>query len=325
MIKRLQNRIAESRFALTTTVLLCLPVWGIALLHAADPLPIAISMGCVALSTFLMAELNNTYALIRIYSRMVSCIFLLLMTMACYPYEDISVAVTALCSIFFYTASFHCYQESHQVGWGFYAFLAVGINSLFFVQVLYFVPLLWILLLTKLLAMSPRMFFASLLGLLTPYWFYLFYALWQQDLSAFADHFIALGTFVNPMEALPLLTMPQMINGGMVLFCALTGMVHYLRNRQQDRIRTQLLYELMMIVDAIAILFLLAQPQHFDQMLPLVIVNTAPLAAHFTALTHTRWTNMLMKAMMLLLVLITLYNIVLHSPAAALLPNEFTT
>ena len=320
-MKYWQNKIAESRFALTTTVVLCVPVWVAAFLLKGYHPSLVLSCVVVALSTYLMAELNTRFALIRIYSRMVSSIFLLLTTMATFPYLSVQTAVSILCPILFYVAILPCYQKSYKVGWGYYAFLVLGIHSLFFPQILYFVPLLLILTTTKLLAMSIRMFFASLLGLLTSYWFYFFYKMWQQDFDGFCSHFTTLATFTNPMEALPLLTLPQMVNAGMVMLCALIGIVHFLHTRQQDRIRTQLFYEIFVTVDFFAILFLLLQPQHYDRLLPIIIVNTAPLTAHFVALTATRWTNLLTKLLLWLTLLITLFNIARHTSLATLLPD----
>lgn len=313
MSKRWQNRMAESRFALLTTALMCLPVWGYALLQATDIIKVGASMVCVAIATLLMAELNNYNALIRIYSRMVSSIFLVFVTVTAYPFASVAYAVSTLCVVLFYTAAFHCYQDRQLMGWCYYAFVAIGVHSLFFPHVLYFLPLLWVLMLTKLLSMSLRMFCASILGILTPYWFMLLYVVWQQDYDAVINHFAALGTFTMPGDPLALLTPLQITNAALVLLCAAIGIIHYLRKRQQDRIRTQLLYEIFIYVDVFAIAVLLLQFQLYDMLLPIIIVNTAPLIAHFVALTETKWTNLMTKALMLLALLTTLFNIVSNS------------
>ena len=313
MSKRLQNRIAESRFTLTITALLCLPIWGVVASVSEDIPLTGASMACVILATILIAELNNAFSLIRIYSRMMSTCFLLLMTMSITPLLSLPVAGTSLCAIIYYIAAFRCYQEPQMTGWFYLAFLAIGVNSLFFVQVLYLIPPLVILAMIKLLSMNGRMLMAALLGILTPYWFALVYVGFTQDFTVVSNHFSELITFTPPMEALGQITMRQAINGGMVALCAFIGIIHYLRNKQQDRIRTQLFYEIFITIDLLTIMFMIIQPQHFTQLMPIMIVNTAPLIAHFIALTETKWTNMLTKVLFLLLITITIYNLLSQS------------
>ena len=77
-VKRIQNKIADSRLALPVTaiyaVLVCL-ISGFITQHLWAQFAILI------VSTYMMLELNNTNALIRIYSRMVSCSYLMLAVM----------------------------------------------------------------------------------------------------------------------------------------------------------------------------------------------------------------------------------------------------
>ena len=96
-------------------------------------------------STFLMMELNNSNALIRIYSRMVSCCYMLLTTMATFQFVSMRAASVVLCMVGFYTCIFRCYQDQRSPGWVFYAFLCMGFSSIVWVQTLYFVPIVWVL------------------------------------------------------------------------------------------------------------------------------------------------------------------------------------
>ena len=84
MKKRLQDKIAGSRFSLPITALLILAIWIVG--GIADN-GRYLNLGIFAISTYLMVELNNSNALIRVYSRMVSCTFLVVTTMlpSCSP------------------------------------------------------------------------------------------------------------------------------------------------------------------------------------------------------------------------------------------------
>lgn len=123
---------------------------------------------CLVFSTYLMMELNNSNALIRIYSRMISCSFLVLTTMATFQFTSIRAAIVILCTVGYYIIAFRCYQDTQSQGWTFYAFLCVGLSSVVWVQTLLFVPMLWIIMRTNLLALSLRSFVSSIFGLVFP-------------------------------------------------------------------------------------------------------------------------------------------------------------
>ena len=74
-IRRIQNRIAESRFLLPTTAIIALCICLLAgLVQKQQWIPFLL----FAIATYFFAELNNTNALLRIYSRTVSSSFMLL-------------------------------------------------------------------------------------------------------------------------------------------------------------------------------------------------------------------------------------------------------
>lgn len=91
--KRIQNRIAESRWTQAYVVSAAALVWVIAGLYN---LAVIVPGICLLLSTYLMMELNNANALIRIYSRMVSCSFLVFATMAAFMFPSIQAAIIML-------------------------------------------------------------------------------------------------------------------------------------------------------------------------------------------------------------------------------------
>ena len=91
--KRIQNRIAESRWTQAWVVSAAMLVWIVAGLHS---LTVVAPGVCLLLATYLMMELNNANALIRIYSRMVSCSFIVLATMAVFMFPSIRSSIVML-------------------------------------------------------------------------------------------------------------------------------------------------------------------------------------------------------------------------------------
>lgn len=303
--KRLQNRIAESRIALPLTAVYALVVCVAGGLFEQGHW---LSFLLLAMSSFLMMELNNANALIRIYSRMVSCTYIMLAVMAHFLFADVANGVVQLCFVSFLLFFFHAYQDKRAVGHVFYGFLMLGIGSIFFVQILYLVPVLWILLYTNVMAGSARTFFASLFGLAVPYWFVGGYDVYAGDIWSLVEHFRQLTVF-SPLTLEPSISVHQALAVALVVLFGVVGIVHFHRNSYKDKIRTRMLFEVFMTVAVCLFVFMVLQPQHVNSLLGMLIVCVAPLWGHFAALTHTRLTNLSFVLFVLMLLSATIYNI----------------
>ena len=305
MRKYTQNKVAESRLALPTTIAYAVVVW---LLAGLVQDAMWLQFGCFALAALLMVELNNINALIRIYSRMVSCSFLAMSCMLCFLFPSTSGAIMAPLVIGSMVSLFAGYQDKLAAKPSYYAFLLIGLASLAFVQILFFVPLIWLLMAFLLQCFSWRTWIASILGLLTPYWFGSCWWAWQQDFTFVFNHFMALGDFARPLD-FSLLTLPQIVSLAVVMLFAVIGIVHYLRKYHDDKIRIRLIYGVFIWTNLTAALFLLLQPQHYDCLMRMMVINTAPLIGHFLALTRTRWTNMAFYVIVAIVLITTGINL----------------
>ena len=305
MRKFTQNKVAESRLALPTTIVYAVVVWLLAGLIQGGWW---LQFGCFALAAFLMVELNNINALIRIYSRMVSCSFLAMSCMLCFLFPSTSGAIMAPLVIGSMVSLFVGYQDKQAAKPSYYAFLLLGLASLTFVHILFFVPLIWLLMAFLLQCFSWRTWVASILGLLTPYWFGSCWWAWQQDFTFLLNHFMALGDFARPLD-FSLLTVPQIVSLAVVMLFAVIGIVHYLRKYHDDKIRIRLIYDVFIWTDLTAALFLVLQPQHYDCLMRMMVINTAPLIGHFLALTRTRWTNIAFYAIVAIVLITTGFNL----------------
>lgn len=312
--KRLQNRIAESRLALPVTAVLSGLVWmGAGLLENR----LWIQFACFCLTVYQMVELNNSNALIRVYSRMVTCSFMLLSCCANFLYPSLSGAFAMLCTVVSLSTCFRTYQDRETPGWTFYTFLILGIGSLAKVHLLFYVPLIWLLMATYLSSLSWRSLFASLLGLLTPYWFSLVWMVYANDFTPVVSHFAPLAEYMTFHDAYaelagsPLFTVKTTVFFFTVTLF-LTGAIHFLHTSYMDKIRTRMLYNCFIATSIFSIFLLLLQPQHYDLLMRIIIICTAPLIGHFLALTHTRLTNIAFisaSVVALLLIALSLWSI----------------
>lgn len=261
-----------------------------------------------AVATFLMMELNNSNALIRIYSRMVSSSFVALFCMAPFLFGAVSVWVVVVSLLVFYLIIFHTYQDDHSPGWAFYAFVSLGVGSLFFVQILFFVPFIWLLMKRNLMAFGAKMFWASLIGLLAPYWFLCPFLLWKGQIGVLWNHICLLATF-QPLFQYQSIDTARWLALGFTIFLLLVGSLHFFHTSYLDKIRTRMLYQVFFVMTLLAIVSLFLQPQHFDVLFSIIIIGTSTFIGHYFALTKSRLSNIAFCALFVLCLLITLFNL----------------
>ena len=263
---------------------------------------------CFGITSYLMMVLNNQNALIRIFSRMVSCAFLVLSCVASFLMTDLRGGIMQMFVTAAYLILFHGYQNREAVGTVYYGFLMLGLASLACPHILYFIPLIWLLMATNLLSLSWRTWQASMLGLLTPYWFICGWLGYQADFTPLIDHFSPLFDFDFPIRHANYST-SIWLTYGLLAVCTLTGIVHFIRKSSYDSIRIRLFYGIFIWTDLFAFALMAFQPQHYDMLLRIIIINTAPLIAHFLALTSTKITNVAFFVITGLVLIITAYNL----------------
>ena len=286
--------------------------------HSLLTTPHLLQLACLALSTFLMVVLNNSNALIRTYSRTVSGTFIALNCMLCFLFDSLSGAIVGVCVLASYLCAFCTYQDKQSPGWAFYAFLCLGMASLLFPLLLLFIPVFWLFMRFQLNSLSWRTFLASLLGLLTPYWFLLAYMLWQNDFSFIYDMIqslefaTALGSSASgsPAGNSTLYTLnSKLLSYLWITILTLTGIIHFLRHVLVDKIRTRQFYGCFIWMSLLCIVAIPLFPQHYDPLIRLLIINASPLIGHFLTLTHTRITDIAFKVICVITLLLTLFNL----------------
>lgn len=300
----IQNQVASSRWTLPATLLWAAVIWLSDGLIAENWW---MQAACYVLCTYLMAELNNSNALIRTFTRLVSVSFLMLTCMAG-NLGSLKGILTLLSIIATYTALFRTYQDQQAAGWAYYTFLTLALGSLADCHLLLLAPVWWLLMGLALNSLSWRTFTASLLGLATPYWILSGWHIYQGTWSSLANH-------LKPLTQWSLNTWSIATDWFSTTVAALTflsgimGIVHYMRTNYRDKIRIRQYYYCFITLTLIAGTLIFVQPQYHDLLQNLLIVSVAPLVAHFFALTHTRWTNAAFIITTLLVIGLTVYRV----------------
>lgn len=305
MIRRLQNKVSESRATLPVMALCAIMVWAAGGLIRDG---LWVQFACFAVSTYLMVELNNANALIRVYSRMVSCSFLALSCTASFQFSSMGGTAMELFAIAAYAILFRSYQDRQAAGITFYAFLSVSIGSLFCVHILYYVPVFWILMAAFIRSISVRTVVASLFGLCLPYWLAAVIMLYRSELPLLAAHLERLAES-GPMCDFSALSVNQAATIAFIMAIAVTGTIHYKRQSINDKIRTRMIYSCFITMDLASAALAILQPQHYELALRMMTINTSPLIAHFITLTNTKLTNIAFYVIVAATLALTTFNL----------------
>lgn len=315
MRRRLQNRIAESSATLPTVCVVATLLWWLPTGGYTTPLLLG-WLACAVTTAFLL-ETDAQNALLRVRSRMIPSLFLLLMA-ACgflHPLQDGTVvqlllAASLLCLL---RTSEHPRPQADT----FHAHLLLSLSSLLWSPMLLLAPVLWWCQGVYLRSLGWRGLGAAVCGLVLPWAFWAGGAFALGQMQPFVDHAVDIiaparvpfywmwfieqarqltwADFWNtvPAELGSRLAahVPEVATLAVTLLIGLTGFIHYVRRSYDDKIRVRMCHYTFMALQFVMALWLVLQPQFFGQLMPLLLVTVAPAAAHFMALTRTWVTN----------------------------------
>lgn len=288
---RFQNKVATSGITLPVAALVATLLW-----IALGPLSQEKIIGwvCCGLCSYLLVEFNNSNALLRIRSRLTTSTFLLGMGSFTFLHESLEALIITFFILGCYYFLFRSYQESHSSANIYHAFLSFGIACLICPVLLCLLPFLYWSMAAYLRSFSFKTFCASILGLVTPLWFYGAYFIYLQDYASLWEKLQQFTTFTIPSMADYLnLDMIKVSAFLLIFILGLIGSIHAIKTSYNDKIRTRMQFYTLILFEGVVLLLLLAQPQLFDISFSILILTSAPVIAHFFALTSFRITNIL--------------------------------
>lgn len=283
----LQNRVAESRLTLPLSVALfvgvrCFQGVGVSLSSAAAMLL------CLATAA-VMLQTNVVVQVLRVRSRLSESLWLLMAAAMPDLYGPGAPVVCALCLAAAMGLLLCCYQRHDSVMLVFHCFLCLGVGSLF-APVMLLVGLLFYLCLAALMrAFTWKGFWAGIVGMATPYWCWLAWEACMGDVTRVVNHVLLLWVATIPWDGLsPLPDMRLLPAWCLLAFFSLTGIIHYLRKRYDDKIRTRMtLYTFVYVTVFLHVAFVLL-PSQRTEVLAMMCVSVCPLMAHYWAMTGGR-------------------------------------
>lgn len=261
-------------------------------------------------NTYLWIETNNTHSLMRVRSLMTPSIFVLLVGITIFLHQLQDAWFVATLMLISYYQLFRSYQNVSDVTAVFHAFLCIGLGSLFFSRLLYFVPFYLWYTVVFLRSLTLKSFCAALIGVLLPYWFAGAYALAMGDTNWLWAHCLELIQF-QPFDRMFYAgwSMTDIISLIVLVFLVLIGCGHYLKTCFNDKIKTRMFYYLIMTQELLILIFMLLQPMHFRVLYALFLINTAPILSHYFVFAKGRFSLILFLCMLMAFFIIAVLNL----------------
>lgn len=305
--KHLQNIIAESRHTLPIAILYGIGIW---LLAGVVQHHWWVQFLCFFASVYGMIHLNNINMLIRIYSRAVSVSYLVLACTTVWLFPSVFGALIQVCSVLMLLLLFACYQDTGTTGKTFYIFLLLSLVSLTDPHFLLFLPVIYLLMATTVYSLSFRTFVASLLGLVTPYWFYTGWQMfWHIDQPSLA---VAYLSRFNEMQWNPSntsLTHSQMSYFILLVVLFVVGAIHFWLTSYMDKIRVRNIYTSLNLLAIYCIILMAVQPHKYNLWIYVLTITASPVIAHYVALTRSKISNIFVLTAIVAILLLTGYNL----------------
>lgn len=299
---RFQINVTTGRLTLPVVILVCLMLWIVSLDSWSD-------LGTLFIATctaYIMIEANTAFTLIRTRTTSFVSLFIYLFSIQFFLHAFQLNAFTPIAWIIALFQLFKNYESSHPSGYIFHTFLSLSIGSLFFPQLLFFVPIFFIGTF-YLRALNIKSFFASLLGLLVPYWGLFCYAFYTNNIELFNAPIQELVHFehINYSHFPKHVWISWILITTLQLVCS----IHYLTISHQDKTRTRTYMSFLIIIGLYTLLILLMQPHHLNPLLSVQLICTSFLASHLFTLTQNRFSGIFFIVTFVSLITLGIYNL----------------
>lgn len=304
-MKHFQNRVAESSLSLPVSAIISILIWFAAGLVSQK---LWIPLLLTGFSTYLIAEMNTRNTLLRIRSRMMSCVFLWLATMqATVAVRWQTTVIQTLTGLCIYLILF-CYKDKKEVPSIFCIALIISIGSIIWTPFLYFLPIVIFLLCVPLYAISFKAVSAIVMGIILPYWALIPYFVYKENTDWIKLHIVPLHD-ASVLFDYSSITVGHLVCYAILIILMLIGWIHFVRTAYKDKIKTRNLYDVIITLSIFFALIIPIVPAYADYTLTMLAVVVSPLAAHFFSLTSTKLTNIVFIITLIIIAMVSIMAI----------------
>lgn len=304
-VSSIQKQMATGRFTLPVVVLVCLSLWAVSFRNWSDwgSCLIMVMVG------YLIIEANTAFTLIRTRTSLMVALYWFLGTLL-FPFHPLGwenvVPLTFALAVF---AFFRCYESPHAPVAVFHAFGFIGLGSLLMPQMVYLAPV-FLFAMVPFRALGAKSLWASVVGLLTPYWF----------LFGYAFCFDRMPLFWKPVKEMvhfqPIvfshLPMSIVVSGVIISLWLVVGCIHYWSVAYMDKTRTRIYLHFLTAIGLVLTLFGVLQPVHAQEYMQMQLIPAAFLLAHLFTLTRNRFSGIFFIVTFAVFILLMLFNLWMH-------------
>lgn len=315
------KRIIAGKRTFSFTILVCIICWmagyindiGFPFVYSTNTLPLwkvfcsvipnketAYTIGFILMfgGAFLIHRTNYVLGLIREKTVLPFLFFTLFISTNpdFFPLKSTSVGVFCMVfGMYQLLLSYHV-PDSRKKAFN-WAFL-IGIGSLFWIHIIWFIPLFWFGM-YHLRSLSIRSFMSSVFGFISVYWGVLGWCVWQNNYTPFTHSF---GTLMDVKLMIFNGGLWESIYLGYVMLLMLVASLHILTHEYEDNLRTREYLSFLIIFAVWAFLLHFLYDYSSDEFLIAACIPVSILAGHFFTVTWGKWISWLFYFTVLLFI-----------------------
>ena len=317
-----QYQIATGRTTFPVAVLISLVLWIVPFQDKTELL----SLLACGITTYLLIELNTTFALIRTRTELPSALFLFFYSASLFLHPYQHTCWVQLLIVFMLFSLFNSYESKYAPSHIFHAFLFLGIGSMIVPNLLWLIPLCFISM-VSLRSLNARSFCASIIGFTLPYWIILGYRLFlnmnqadategfgiQQLINEYFGSLTPFGTTLDGLIAeYKSIQLVQGITYGVIMVISIIGCFYCNYYSNNDKVRTRSFIAALIPIQVGITLLVFLRPSLMDAFLPIQAAFAALTCSYIFALVFNLFTCYFLIAVLLLSGGIGLLNIWMH-------------
>jgi len=201
-----------------------------------------------------------------------------------FPLKATSVGV--FCLILAIYMLFISYHDPESVVQSYRTSLIIGLGSLLWIHILYFLPLFWWgMYLFR--SWTSRTFAASLMGIATVYWFGLGWCVWQGDFTLFSVPFVSL--FDIHFLTFSGAALLDWVSLAFIIVLLLFSSVNILTHEHEDNLRTRQFLFFLMVFALWSIVLFFVFERWAEEFLHIASIPAALLIAHLFSVRRSRY------------------------------------
>lgn len=235
---------------------------------------------------FLLHRANYALMLIREKTLLPFLFFVLLISTNpdFFPLKSTSLGV--FCLIFAIYQLFVSYHEPDSMDKAYNAALLIGVGSLLWIHILWFLPLFWYGM-YSFRSLNVRTFMASFLGISTVYWFVLGWCVWQKDFSPFVIPFTSLFKIHFLLEKGT--DFIDWISIAYVALLTAIASINIITHEYEDNLRTRQFLSFVIILAVYPFVLFFLYEQSSEEYLEIACVPSSILMAHFFTVVRNKY------------------------------------